>query len=208
MSAGSEINLAIGLPLSLVTFGNEANALDPLDRAAVDPERGNATPHEMATFLEDTQPLPLPENVIPFPSKNPASGVQLVPGLGAGVQAPEVQAADSAYRRASLVEADPTNPAHQPTALFGRAAVHLPQWPLVLVLGSIAVSLLVVLFDSFRGGVLVMGAAMFLAFFLRLVLNDRDAGMLKVRSRVTDLVMLGFFAITITGLAISIPATV
>jgi hypothetical protein len=163
-----------------------------MDRALVDAADDGP---EVAGFLEDTQPLP--KNVILFPNKN-VSVAEPVGRDSFGVDA----------GRTALVEADPANPDHQPTALFGRAALHLPQWPLVLVFGSIAVSLLVVLFDTFRGGVLVLGAAMFLAFFLRLVLNDRDAGMLKVRSRVVDLVILGTFAVSITGLALSIPTAV
>ena len=66
-------------------------------------------------------------------------------------------------------------------------------------------SVLIVLLDSFRAGALAFGASMTLASFLRLVLTDREAGMLKVRSRGVDLLILGTFAVTITLLAFSVP---
>lgn len=104
-----------------------------------------------------------------------------------------------------LQEADAANPDHQPTPIFGRAALQLPEWPTVLVFCAIAMSVLIVLLDSFRAGALAFGASMTLAFFLRLVLTDREAGMLKVRSRGVDLLILGSFAVTITLLAFSVP---
>ncbi len=104
-----------------------------------------------------------------------------------------------------LVEADPDNPAHQPTPIFGRATVNLPQWPLVLVFAAVFISLGVVVVDSFRIGSIMFGASMLLAFFLRLVLTDREAGMLKVRSRVVDLVVLGAFAASMLLVSLAVP---
>jgi hypothetical protein len=132
-------------------------------------------------------PVPdeLPENVIPLRPQ------PVIPT--ASPQSPRLE------------EADPTNPAHTPTPIFGRAAINLPEWPTVLVFAALAVSLTVVLVDSFRRGALLFGMSLALAFFLRLVLTDREAGMLKVRSRVVDLIILGLFAASITGLAFSVP---
>jgi len=135
-------------------------------------------------------PQDLPENVIPLRAVPPA--------IASPVVAPTQ---DSPH----LQEADPANPAHQPTPIFGRAALQLPEWPTVLVFCAIAMSVMIVLLDSFRAGALAFGASMTLAFFLRLVLTDREAGMLKVRSRGVDLLILGSFAVAITLLAFSVP---
>jgi len=97
-------------------------------------------------------------------------------------------------------------PQEQPVPIFGTAAWHLPQWPLILVLSGIALGMLVVMIDSFRRGVLVMAGSLVLAFFLRLVLTDRDAGMLKVRNRVIDAFVLGSFAVALVVFALWVPA--
>lgn len=176
-------NVAIkGLPLYLVslTNGSSAHDHDGRDDAAV-PQVGPAIPGQ-----------DLPENVIPL-------------RVGAAAIIPAMTPAPSAPQAPRLTEADPTNPAHQPTPIFGRAALHLPQWPTVLVFSSLAISIVIVLLDSFRAGALAFGASMALAFFFRLVLTDREAGMLKVRSRGVDLLILGLFAASITLLAFSVP---
>ncbi len=169
-----------GLPWYLVSLTSGSSAHDRDDRAD--------------SIVPETPPQDLPENVIPLRSTT----VPIVPVVGdlvPGLHAPQ------------LAEADPRNPAHQPIPIFGRAALHLPEWPTVLVFCSLAISLLIVLLDSFRGGALAFGASIGLAFFFRLVLTDREAGMLKVRSRGADLLTLGLFALSITLLAFSVPAT-
>ena len=94
----------------------------------------------------------------------------------------------------------------KPTPIFGTATIHLPEWPLVLVLTSVVLSMMVLVLDSFRRGALALAASLVLAFFLRLVLNDRDAGMLKVRNRKVDLLTLGCFATALMIFAIWVPA--
>ncbi len=177
-----------GLPWYLVSLTSGSSAHDRDDRGdSIVPE---AAPQD----LPETAPQDLPENVIPLRSTT----VPIVPvtsSLVPGMYAPQ------------LAEADPRNPAHQPTPIFGRAALHLPEWPTVLVFCSLAISLLIVLLDSFRGGALAFGASIGLAFFFRLVLTDREAGMLKVRSRGMDLLTLGLFAFSITLLAFSVATT-
>lgn len=180
MHAETGIGERKGLPWSLVSLISGASAHDHNDRFAAPKLEGAAKD--------------LPENVIPLR----LPGTSLAPS--AGLAAPDQQVSP-------LVEADPTNPEHQPTPIFGRAALHLPEWPTVLVACSLVISLLMVVFDSFRGGMLVFGASMGLAFFFRLVLTDRDAGMLKVRSRGVDLLILGLFALSITLLAFWVPTT-
>ena len=64
----------------------------------------------------------------------------------------------------------------------------------------------VVVADSLRRGAVVMAASLVIAFLLRLVLTNRDAGMLKVRSRTVDLIVLGVLATSVLVLGMWIPA--
>lgn len=79
------------------------------------------------------------------------------------------------------------------------------QWPLLTVLALIVLALLVVLFGRFRIGITMLAAGVVLAFFLRLLLPTRAAGMLAVRSRTLDLGVLAILGATITVLAFWIP---
>jgi hypothetical protein len=79
------------------------------------------------------------------------------------------------------------------------------QWPLVLVLAGLVVSLLVVAADHFRRGSVLFAGFVVLAFFLRLILSDRDAGWLAVRSRTVDLLCLGFLSLSLTVFAFIVP---
>lgn len=94
----------------------------------------------------------------------------------------------------------------KPSPIFGTATVQLPEWPLVLVLAGVAISMFVVVYDSFRRGSLVLAAAVVLCFFLRLVLTDREAGMLKVRGRLFDLLVLGVLSAAMLLAAFWVPA--
>lgn len=113
-------------------------------------------------------------------------------------------------RPPGLIRADNTvavaDQGTKPTPIFGRAAINLPEWPTVLIFAALSVSVLVLLLDSFRRGALLFAASMALAFFFRAVLTDREAGMLRVRSRAVDLVVLGMFTASIGLLAIWVPA--
>ena len=71
----------------------------------------------------------------------------------------------------------------------GRHAV-LAQWPLIIVLAGLAVACVMIAMDSFRRGCVVLSASVLLAAFLRLLLSDRDAGLLAVRSRRLDVIVL------------------
>lgn len=79
------------------------------------------------------------------------------------------------------------------------------QWPLTLVLVGLVVSLAVVASDHFRRGSVLFAGFVVLAFFLRLLLSDRDAGWLAVRSRGVDLACLGFLGLTISVFALIVP---
>lgn len=58
---------------------------------------------------------------------------------------------------------------------------------------------------DWRLGIRVVAGALAAAAVLRLVLPQRDAGMLAVRPRLVDVLMLGGVAVTLFVLAINIP---
>lgn len=58
----------------------------------------------------------------------------------------------------------------------------------------------------FRFGLAVIATAAVLAFVLRLRLSDKAAGMLAVRSRKADLIVLGVLSVGLMVLAIWVPA--
>ncbi len=79
------------------------------------------------------------------------------------------------------------------------------QWPLMLVLTGLVGSLIVVADDHFRRGAVLFAAFVVGAFFLRLILPDRDAGWLAVRSRGVDLACLGFLGLSLSVFALIVP---
>jgi uncharacterized membrane protein YjjP (DUF1212 family) len=80
------------------------------------------------------------------------------------------------------------------------------QWPAAVVLGLIAIAFAIVAADHFRRGAVLFSAAVVLAFFLRLMLPSRDAGLLAVRSRTVDLVVLGVLGLALASLTFLVPA--
>jgi hypothetical protein len=80
------------------------------------------------------------------------------------------------------------------------------QWPSMLVLTGLVSSLLVVADDHFRRGSVLFAAFVVLAFFLRLILSDRDAGWLVVRSRAIDLACLGVLGLSLSVFALIVPS--
>lgn len=79
------------------------------------------------------------------------------------------------------------------------------QWPIVSVLGGIAVALLFIGLDRFRVGAVLLSASVVVAFILRIVLTDAQAGLLAVRPRGVDLVVLGTLAAMLSILALWVP---
>ncbi len=104
----------------------------------------------------------------------------------------------------------PLRPVEQPAESTERSWVHhglgIPEWPLLLVLTCVGISLVIVLLDSFRRGAVALATSLVLAFFLRLVLPDSEAGLLKVRGRVVDLIVLGALALGLLLSALWVPA--
>lgn len=79
------------------------------------------------------------------------------------------------------------------------------QWPLMLVLVGLLVSLGVVAADHFRRGSVLFAGFVVGAFFLRLFLPERDAGWLAVRSKGVDLLCLGFLGVGLSVFALIVP---
>jgi hypothetical protein len=82
----------------------------------------------------------------------------------------------------------------------------LAQWPITLVLLGVAVAMGLIAADYFRRGCVVLSASVLLAAFLRLLLPDADAGMLAVRSRKVDVLILGILGIGLSVFAFWVPA--
>jgi hypothetical protein len=79
------------------------------------------------------------------------------------------------------------------------------QWPLMVVLTGLVVSLAVVADDHFRRGAVLFAGFVVGAFFLRLILTDRDAGWLAVRSRGIDLMVLGVLGLGLAVFSLIVP---
>ncbi|MDP3972219.1 MAG: DUF3017 domain-containing protein [Candidatus Nanopelagicales bacterium] len=92
------------------------------------------------------------------------------------------------------------------SAPSGRATNRLAEWPILLVGTGVLVALVLSATVSLRIGCVALGAAMSLATVLRIVLGERHIGMLRSRSRLTDLLVMGFFSVSMLALALSVPA--
>jgi len=79
------------------------------------------------------------------------------------------------------------------------------QWPIAVVLFGVVVALGLVSFDYFRRGAVVLAGSVLLAAFLRLLLPDREAGLLVVRSRRVDVAILGTLGILLAIFAFWVP---
>ena len=81
----------------------------------------------------------------------------------------------------------------------------LAQWPITLVLAGVVLAMLLIAMDYFRRGSIVLSASVLLAAFLRLLLPERDAGMLAVRSRKVDVATLGVLGVGLTIFTFWVP---
>lgn len=81
----------------------------------------------------------------------------------------------------------------------------LRQLPLLAVLLAVGVGLLMVTFEHWRRGLVVVGLALVGAAALRLLLPLRRLGFLAVRGRAVDGVLLAAAGLTLTAVALAIP---
>ncbi|GAB2693410.1 DUF3017 domain-containing protein [Kitasatospora kifunensis] len=94
-----------------------------------------------------------------------------------------------------------TLPPEGSKAALGRDhSLPVRQWPITLVLAVVGIGLAITWRADFRYGLLVIGGAMLLGALLRLLLPE--VGMLAVRSRFTDVLVLLCFATVIVMLAL------
>lgn len=92
---------------------------------------------------------------------------------------------------------DPDEPRRYPSTIGG--AFYL------LLLGVVAVAMVVVVLDEWRTGIRLMGGSLLLAAVVRLLLRSRDAGMLAVRHKLLDALVLVVLGGALIFLAGSIP---
>ena len=74
------------------------------------------------------------------------------------------------------------------------------QWPIIAVLGTVALGLLLTALDQFRAGTILIGCALLAAAVMRWIMPG--VGMLAVRSRFTDIVTYGVLGTVIVLLAL------
>lgn len=79
------------------------------------------------------------------------------------------------------------------------------QWPIAVVLAVVAAGLVVVAVGHFRRGTVLLSFGITLALFLRLLLSQDDAGMLAVRSKRVDVLVLAVLAVGTSVLALWVP---
>jgi DUF3017 family protein len=82
----------------------------------------------------------------------------------------------------------------------------LRQLPLLAVLITVGVGLLLVTFEHWRKGLVVVGLALVGAALLRLLLPVRRVGFLAVRSRPMDVVLMAGAGLALTAIALAIPS--
>lgn len=105
-------------------------------------------------------------------------------------------------RRFPLFTKDTARPEGGGRAAPGDAPAPARQWPILAVLGLVALGLLLTALDAFRYGTLLIGIALVAGAVLRWVLPD--VGMLAVRSRFTDIATYGLLGTAIVLLAMMV----
>ncbi|WP_079249236.1 DUF3017 domain-containing protein [Streptomyces sp. IMTB 2501] len=103
-------------------------------------------------------------------------------------------------RRFPRITRDTARPEGGGRAARGDAPAPARQWPLLVVLGAVALGLLLTSLDLFRVGSLLIGAALLAGAVMRWILPG--VGMLAVRSRFTDIATYGILGLAIVLLAL------
>ena len=80
------------------------------------------------------------------------------------------------------------------------------QLPLLAVLLTVGVGLLLVTFEHWRRGLVVIGITLLVAAVLRLLLPVRRVGFLAVRSRPVDVVLMAGCGLALTAISLAVPA--
>ncbi|MEU0676330.1 DUF3017 domain-containing protein [Streptomyces sp. NPDC006172] len=103
-------------------------------------------------------------------------------------------------RRFPLFTRDTARPEGGGRAAPRDAPAPARQWPILVVLGLVALGLLLTAFDVFRIGTIVIGAGLLTGAVLRWL--RFNVGMLAVRSRFTDVATYSVLGVTIVLLAL------
>ncbi|MFF7971730.1 DUF3017 domain-containing protein [Streptomyces sp. NPDC007905] len=102
-------------------------------------------------------------------------------------------------RRFPLFTKDTARPEGGGRAAPGDAPAPARQWPMLVVLSTVALGLLLTALDVFRFGSLLVGAGLLTGAVLRWTVPS--VGMLAVRSRFTDIATYGILGLAIVLLA-------
>ncbi len=103
-------------------------------------------------------------------------------------------------------DAGPEAPVQPPEDAAGEQGQRrFREWPIAVVLAVVLAGLAVVASGHFRRGTVVLSFGVALALFLRLLLPERDAGMLHVRSRRIDVAVLSVLAVGVGVLSLWVP---
>ncbi|WP_338059051.1 DUF3017 domain-containing protein [Streptomyces humi] len=116
------------------------------------------------------------------------------------MRASETDGGRRTTRRFPLFTRDTARPEGGGRAASGDLPAPARQWPMLVVLSTVAVGLLLTSLDQFRVGALLVGAALLAGGVMRWVLPS--VGMLAVRSRFTDIVTYGVLGLVIVLLAL------
>ncbi|WP_269853646.1 DUF3017 domain-containing protein [Streptomyces sp. RPT161] len=114
---------------------------------------------------------------------------------------PAAKAAAPSHRFPEVTQ-DTARPEGGGRAAGGAAPAPARQWPLLTVLGGVALGLAITAAGGFRVGLILVGACLLLGAVLRWLLPE--VGMLAVRSRFTDLITYGGLGSAIVLLALMI----
>jgi hypothetical protein len=99
-------------------------------------------------------------------------------------------------------EPDPAPEAPRP----GRLSWLRRQWSVCLVLILAVAGLVIIGQRQFREGSVVLAAGLLLGAWLRALLPERLVGLLRLRSRFTDVLVLAVFGLGTAVLALAVPA--
>lgn len=89
----------------------------------------------------------------------------------------------------------------------GPAARSLRQWPLLIIVAGVLAGFLIALLgaSSWRLGALMMGCSLGVGAVVRIVLPNREAGLLQVRSKGFDVAVLALAGAAVIALAVAVP---
>jgi hypothetical protein len=123
------------------------------------------------------------------------------PTVRDAISAPDAQGRPRRVtRRFPLFTRDTARPEGGGRAASGDLPAPARQWPMLVVLATVALGLLLTSLDQFRVGALLIGAALLGGAVMRWILPS--VGMLAVRSRFTDIATYGVLGLAIVLLAL------